>query len=742
MSAAEGIVPRPPRPIPPAPVDIRTIDALAWLCEPEHRRWVCWRYELNEERSKWTKPPFQPHGGKASNNNEQTWATYDLAWKAVQVGKYDGVGLVLHNLSGEFVAAIDLDDVLDPATGKILYPWVSRILVDAKSYAEITPSCSGLRILGTAPALGSIHTRIQHPQGGQAELFVCCARYITVSGRLVEPPFEELRDIGAVIEALAKLGQPETEPTGPNGPHQTIRLEDLSAKIVDLITSATVDGKPVDHPGAKLLEVSNYLKKRGHSFEASLALLAAHPKGVAGKFIRENRLEKEFHRAWDKGRTTNGGGQPEVLELLYGEQALAAPLFLNTVVRGVLHKGSLTVIYGLPKSGKSFLATDLGLAVADEEREMWMEHRIKQHGPVLYVACEGHGGFWKRLCAMLNVGQRMPDRFVLARGRPKLVANPDANGYSWVPHPDDIKRACKRVFEELGQWPVLVIIDTVFRSFGGANVNDSAHMNAYIEAATQIASKGADAGNGADNGNNNDTDTSIAVVLVHHSTKAGNTPAGSISLIGAADTLIATEKKNDGTHVWEVKEAKDDAETPPRAFVLEVVEGIPDAFSEHVSSCRVVDRGPAKQEAKPAKKAKEPAPKEPRSKTASGELVYGAMVGLFGKKGVPQEREIIPGKPKLRSVTRDQLREHLKAAGRLGVTEKGTVTAKARSWLHETLEVLAKRKEIVVNAEAVAWHPEDHGWWATAVAKPEPTTPAEPADGSAPVSEAANGGGA
>ena len=30
--------------------------------------------------------------------------------------------------------------------------------------------------------------------------------------------------------------------------------------------------------------------------------------------------------------------------------------------------------------------------------------------------------------------------------------------------------------------PFAVAIDTVFRSFGGGNVNDSSHMNAYIEA--------------------------------------------------------------------------------------------------------------------------------------------------------------------------------------------------------------------------------------------------------------------
>jgi hypothetical protein len=388
----------------------------------------------------------------------------------------------------------------------------------------------------------------------------------------------------------------------------------------------------------------------------------------------------------------------EVLELLFGEEALVAPLHQDTVVRGVLHRGSITVIYGPPKSGKSFLASDLAVAVADEQRERWMEHRIMQHGVVVYVACEGHGGYWKRLRAMLNVDQRMPDRFVLAKGRPKLIVDDSGRGYHWIPHPDDIIKGIKRVHARLGQFPILVVIDTVFRSFGGANVNDSSHMNQYVAAAQGIADNGA--GNVDDNGAN----TRVAVVLVHHSTKAGNTPAGSISLIGAADTLIAVRKDADA-HVWEVEEAKDDAETPPREFVLEVVDGIADAFGDYVSSCKVVDRGLRKQEAKPSRTQapKEPKPpKPPKARSPYAELVYQALVTLFDKPDVPQEREITPGMPPMLSVTRDQLKEQLRVEGLITGTLTGGMTGHERGWLRDKLVSLVTRKEIVMNSEAIA----------------------------------------
>jgi hypothetical protein len=389
----------------------------------------------------------------------------------------------------------------------------------------------------------------------------------------------------------------------------------------------------------------------GKAQAKSSAQAKGGPAPSAAEDLDDDGPDGEY--GWDETTT-----QPGILQIDYGEEALVPPPTQNTVVRGILHKGSITLIFGMPKSGKSFLATDLALAVADAARANWMGHRIMQHGPVLYVACEGFGGFWKRLRAMIPVDQLAPEQLAIAKGRPKLIVDPEGRGYAWVPHPDDITEACNRVRERLGQLPVLVVIDTVFRSFGGANVNDSAHMNAYVAAAQEIA------------------DRSIAVLLVHHTTKTNNTPAGSVSLIGAADTLVKVEKNKDGSHVWEVQEAKDDAETPPREFTLEVVDGIRDAFGEYVSSCRVIDRGTRRHEAKPGK-AKEAEPKQPKPRTPNGELIHSALVGVFAKKHTPQEREIIPGKPKLRSVTRDQLRDRLKTLGLVIGNTKGSMTPRS-----------------------------------------------------------------
>jgi len=258
---------------------------------------------------------------------------------------------------------------------------------------------------------------------------------------------------------------------------------------------------------------------------------------------------------------------PSALGLLYGAAAMAAPSASDIIVRGIAHKGSITLIYGKPKSGKSFLATDLGTCVALAGLD-WMGHVIRQPGPVLYIACEGHGGFWKRLQA----ARFAPcDDFVLMPGRPHLIAPIDERGHMWGPAPELILAGVEEIQRTRARLPVMVIIDTVFRSFGSGNVNDSSHMMAYVQAAQRIA------------------DLGIAVVLIHHATKGNGTPAGSVALMGAADTLILVEKLETGAHQWRIEEAKDDAESVPRGFQLEVVGAILDSDGIEVTSCRVID---------------------------------------------------------------------------------------------------------------------------------------------------------
>jgi hypothetical protein len=273
------------------------------------------------------------------------------------------------------------------------------------------------------------------------------------------------------------------------------------------------------------------------------------------------------------GAPANGpqsGTSQAALTLRFGWDA-AQPRPMGTIIRGLLHRGSLTLFYGPPKSGKSFLVTGAFLAIAADDKE-WMGHPIVRSGPVLYVACEGHAGFWKRLRAAAMSrgwnGNTFPKNFVLATGRPHLIRLNDKT-HAAAPCPDDVLAAVAQA-KAKGYSPIAVAIDTVFRSIGAGNVNASDHMNAYLAALATI------------------TDQDIALAAVHHETKAGGTPAGSVTLIGGADTIVATTNLDDGTHSWHVEAAKDDAVTEPRKFRLSVINKVgTDPDGEEVSSCFV-----------------------------------------------------------------------------------------------------------------------------------------------------------
>lgn len=109
-------------------------------------QWVCWHYEERDGQP--TKPPINPRSnGKllyARSNDPTTWADFTTAVAAVDRLNLQGQGLCLSatdNLTG-----LDLDHVIDPATGE-LDPLAIEVLEQfVGTYAEISPSGTGLRI--------------------------------------------------------------------------------------------------------------------------------------------------------------------------------------------------------------------------------------------------------------------------------------------------------------------------------------------------------------------------------------------------------------------------------------------------------------------------------------------------------------------------------------------------------------------------------------------------------------------
>jgi hypothetical protein len=102
-------------------------------------------------------------------------------------------------------------------TGEIA-PWAERLVEECGSYAEVTPSGRGLRIVGRNESFQApIQRAIAMPDDGRVEIYHRCPRYVTVSGRRLPGAPDALSPICDVAADLLLLAQPD-EPGKPDAP--------------------------------------------------------------------------------------------------------------------------------------------------------------------------------------------------------------------------------------------------------------------------------------------------------------------------------------------------------------------------------------------------------------------------------------------------------------------------------------------------------------------------------------------
>lgn len=273
------------------------------------RRWVGWRWEVRKGRP--TKPPVKVLGGASSgfarNDRPGDWTTLAEAEQALAKGRLAGIGLQLLGLRG--FCAIDLDDVRDTASGALL-PWARRLLNDCRAYAEVTPSGTGLRILGcVAPDHPSVHTRKPHPEGGEFEVYANLetGRYITVTGDALDGAPPDLHPIDrAVGRLLGDAGDPHERITG-DGDADGKRNEADLGKIIDGLPDwlkTTLQHGGTGDRSADFQRVVNGLHARV-SKDAARRIVESHPDGPAAKY--KGRLDREFERSWGKAEVSQRG---------------------------------------------------------------------------------------------------------------------------------------------------------------------------------------------------------------------------------------------------------------------------------------------------------------------------------------------------------------------------------------------------------------------------------------------------
>ena len=226
------------------------------------------------------------------------------------------------------------------------------------------------------------------------------------------------------------------------------------------------------------------------------------------------------------------------------------------IVKGVLPRAELAVVFGESGSGKSFWILDLAAAVA--RGTPWRDLPVKR-GRVVYVAAEGAGGFRNRLKAYgqhNDVGLADLPIGVIADA-PNLMEKADAIDIS------------KAIVASGGA--DLVIIDTLAQSVPGANENSGEDMGKALAHCKGIHRA-----------------TKALVVLIHHSGKDSSRGArGWSGLRAAADVEIEILRADDNRSatVTKLKDGQDGAEFGFKLDV-DVVIG-KDSDGEDITSCVV-----------------------------------------------------------------------------------------------------------------------------------------------------------
>jgi hypothetical protein len=261
-------------------------------------RWVIWRW-VTGKNGKPTKPPFRANepSRHASSTDPTTWSSFDVALHAYVEGHCDGIGFALH---GSGAVALDIDHCRDASTGEI-HPWAQDLVRRCGSYAEVTPSGEGIRIIGLGHGL-LVHRKFNVPEadGVSVEIYRNAERYITVTGIAIDDTIKQLADIDAQADALlsdldgAKQEKPRTD-----------GADNKTAGHKHDLDSLIRDGCGTDFGGDRsraVWFVINALLKQEKTVDEIVALLLDRGNGISAHIYDQSRPEEYARKQVEKAQ--------------------------------------------------------------------------------------------------------------------------------------------------------------------------------------------------------------------------------------------------------------------------------------------------------------------------------------------------------------------------------------------------------------------------------------------------------
>lgn len=541
--------------------------------------WLVWKFEPDAAGKKPRKVPYYAKGGRRHGKmggpaDRAALVTYAEAVRAAGKG-FEGVGFAPLPEFG--IVALDFDRCV--VAGDVL-PEVERLV--SCTYAELSPSGHGVR----AFMRGTLGDDKAHGDPYGFEVF-SNKGFVTFTGNRLDVTEllgtgDTIADVTDDVRALAasRFGTTATDTTGadPLMTHEP-RLGLTDAQIGDCLAVLDAD---MGHDDWLKVGMALHHETEGQGFEVWDTWSAAGDK-YPGADTLLRRWESfgtmsgrpVTARSLVKMANDNGAGlvldqgSAEDFAAIADDTATApkAPRFEvvpagdfsrgqrpGWIIKGVLPRAELVVLFGESGSGKSFLALDLGAAIA--RGVDWRGHRTKA-GRVVYIAAEGAGGFRGRLTAYANHNQVQLDDLQMGviHAAPNFLQKADAL---------DVAKAIGRAD--------VVIVDTFAQVIPGANENAADDIGRALAHCRGIHRA-----------------TGAVVVLVHHAGKDPTKGArGWSGLRAAADAELEVLRLVNGRKV-RVSKQKDGDDGLEWGFDLVQVPIGTDEDGDVIDSCVVVE---------------------------------------------------------------------------------------------------------------------------------------------------------
>lgn len=293
----------------------------------------------------------------------------------------------------------------------------------------------------------------------------------------------------------------------------------------------------------------------GMTYDHVLNALTGHSTKWHDPVLKDVELAQLANSALNL-RTVRQARATASVELMNYDQVMALPP-VSWLIKGLFISGGTNFIYGDSGAGKSFIALEMCIAIA--EGKPWHGMRTKQR-PVVYLALEGQAGIRQRLNAWAKVnGRKPPGSF--------FVYSPQGMDMGNSMH----QQAVVAAINKMGLIEPVLFVDTFAQAFPGLKENASEDMSLALYALQSVKNE-----------------LNGSLIVAHHT---GKTPGaglrGHSSMAAAADGAMLVSRDGDNRS-WLATKVKDGADNTGATFTLEVIHtDLRDEDGELVTSCYI-----------------------------------------------------------------------------------------------------------------------------------------------------------